>query len=322
MARPPPHEWPRTSHRARPIASRSAGRSPASCSMRALRAPGGDLRCTATALVVEDELTALGERSESGPQQVVIEQQSAVHADERYRHRVLSGERYTANSSPRARTARRVRRGDAGRERRKAMKRSRGVICGRRRPRQDSDVHHISQQFPCAYRRLPMACRARPQRRNSLLRRPTEVVDEAREQDRDQRTGCPRSWAGAAGGALGSGDRQVRWSPTWVSPATDDCDCAAGVADGSAAAGGWSASSKMALMASVADSAGVGAIGVASVARTHSVNCLNICLFTLSIIPRPNCAMRPTMSMSATTRTSVAAACEPRTTDARHRHLR
>ena len=43
------------------------------------------LRCTPTSLVVQDELTALGQGSESGPQQVMIEQQSAVHTHERYR---------------------------------------------------------------------------------------------------------------------------------------------------------------------------------------------------------------------------------------------
>ena len=40
---PPPHECPRTSHRGMPIASRSARRSPASCSMRAACGPGGAL---------------------------------------------------------------------------------------------------------------------------------------------------------------------------------------------------------------------------------------------------------------------------------------
>ena len=44
---------------------------------------GRRLRRTATSLVVEDELTALGQGSESGPQQIVIEQQSAVHTHER-----------------------------------------------------------------------------------------------------------------------------------------------------------------------------------------------------------------------------------------------
>ena len=43
------------------------------------------LRCTPTSLVVEDELTALRQGSESGPQQMVIEQQSTVHTHKRYR---------------------------------------------------------------------------------------------------------------------------------------------------------------------------------------------------------------------------------------------
>ena len=43
------------------------------------------LRRPTTPLVVEDELTALGQGRESGPQQIVIEQQSAIHTHERYR---------------------------------------------------------------------------------------------------------------------------------------------------------------------------------------------------------------------------------------------
>ena len=52
------------------------------------------LRCTTTPLVVEDELTALGQGSESGPQQIVIEQQSAIHTHKRYRAVYLRGEVY------------------------------------------------------------------------------------------------------------------------------------------------------------------------------------------------------------------------------------
>ena len=52
------------------------------------------LRCPPTSLVVEDELTALGQGSECGPQQVVIEQQSAIHPHKRYRAVYLRGEVY------------------------------------------------------------------------------------------------------------------------------------------------------------------------------------------------------------------------------------
>ena len=52
------------------------------------------LRRATTPLVVEDELTALGQGSESGPQQVMIEQQSAVHTHERYRAVYLRREVY------------------------------------------------------------------------------------------------------------------------------------------------------------------------------------------------------------------------------------
>jgi hypothetical protein len=52
------------------------------------------LRCPTTPLVVEDELTALGQGSECGPQQIVIEQQSAIHTHERYRAVYLRGEVY------------------------------------------------------------------------------------------------------------------------------------------------------------------------------------------------------------------------------------
>lgn len=41
------------------------------------------LRRTSPTLIVEDQLPMVGERSESGPQQVVIEEKSTVHADKR-----------------------------------------------------------------------------------------------------------------------------------------------------------------------------------------------------------------------------------------------
>ena len=55
-----------------------------------------DLRRTASALIVEDELTPVGERRDCGPQQLVVEQQPTVHADERngtvYFRREVDGE--------------------------------------------------------------------------------------------------------------------------------------------------------------------------------------------------------------------------------------
>src|SRR5688500_12276768 len=45
--------------------------------------PGGRLRLTATALVVEDDLPSLGEWGERGPQQVVVEEQTTVDTHER-----------------------------------------------------------------------------------------------------------------------------------------------------------------------------------------------------------------------------------------------
>lgn len=44
---------------------------------------GRNLRFTAPALVVENDLPALGEWRERGPQQVVVEQQTTIDADER-----------------------------------------------------------------------------------------------------------------------------------------------------------------------------------------------------------------------------------------------
>jgi hypothetical protein len=43
-----------------------------------------DLRRSASSLIVEDELTRVSERRECGPKQVVVEQQAAIHADERH----------------------------------------------------------------------------------------------------------------------------------------------------------------------------------------------------------------------------------------------
>ena len=50
------------------------------------------LRRAAPALVVENELTSVRERREGRPQQVVIEEQSSVHAGERSRAGYLRGE--------------------------------------------------------------------------------------------------------------------------------------------------------------------------------------------------------------------------------------
>ena len=53
---------------------------------------GWNLRTAAPTLIVQNELTSFRERSEGGPQQVVIEQQSAVHTNERSRTGYLRGE--------------------------------------------------------------------------------------------------------------------------------------------------------------------------------------------------------------------------------------
>lgn len=52
------------------------------------------LRCTSAALIVQDQLPVIGERSERRPQQVVIEEKPAVHADKRNGTGFLRGEKH------------------------------------------------------------------------------------------------------------------------------------------------------------------------------------------------------------------------------------
>jgi hypothetical protein len=58
------------------------------------------LRCAAPALIVQDQLASLGQWRERWPEEIVIEQQSAVDADERsraaYLRREIDGELETA----------------------------------------------------------------------------------------------------------------------------------------------------------------------------------------------------------------------------------
>ena len=51
------------------------------CASRA----GRSLRRASATLIVQDQLPPLSERSQCGPQEIVIEQQSAIHARERRR---------------------------------------------------------------------------------------------------------------------------------------------------------------------------------------------------------------------------------------------
>jgi hypothetical protein len=52
------------------------------------------LGCTSPTLVVQDQLPVIGERSESRPQEVVIEQKPAIHADKRNGTGFLRGEKH------------------------------------------------------------------------------------------------------------------------------------------------------------------------------------------------------------------------------------
>jgi hypothetical protein len=55
---------------------------------------GRSLRRATPPLIVQDELSPLGQRSQCGPQEIVIEQQSAIHARERRRTGYLRREVY------------------------------------------------------------------------------------------------------------------------------------------------------------------------------------------------------------------------------------
>src|SRR6185369_6858019 len=98
------------------------------------------------------------------------------------------------------------------------------------------------------------------------------------------RTGCPVVCGPERGGGPGSGDAGTMEPDVGVAR-TDDAHpgYGGGAVGGSAATGVPSLDRGGSAAACVLDES------AARVARTHSVNCLNICLFTLSIMPRPNC---------------------------------
>src|SRR5689334_21469888 len=100
-----------------------------------------------------------------------------------------------------------------------------------------------------------------------------------------RRTGSPEGAALGRGAELGSGDAGTMDPDVEVARTDEAHPGCGGAGGGSGVASAFSLARAGSLAVCISDEPS------ASVVRTHSVNCLNICLFTLSIIPRPNCAI-------------------------------